>query len=36
MTIVIKECTLEDLHDLQIISYDTFNEPSKIKTLRRI
>ncbi|WP_455675249.1 GNAT family N-acetyltransferase [Pradoshia sp.] len=29
MTIVIKECTLEDLHDLQIISYETFNETFK-------
>ena len=29
MTIKIKECTIEDLHTLQEISYDTFNETFK-------
>ena len=29
MDTVIKNCTLEDLRELQIISYDTFNETFK-------
>ncbi|MFB5196039.1 GNAT family N-acetyltransferase [Bacillus sp. AFS073361] len=29
MTIIIKKCTLEDLHTLQEISYETFNETFK-------
>lgn len=29
MTITIKKCTLDDLNDLQVISYDTFKETFK-------